>query len=537
MKGDFSRISFDPSKHFSRVLLQQGRVTLDANPNEQSAILLHYVRALARDLIGPCGGPIDNLGFVLSADNSVTPAKLNISAGRYYVDGILCECDGTDYASQRDYPLKPASDGQAGDPLLAQLKTPNEQQGFWLYLDVWERHITWIEDDSIREVALNGVDTCTRAKVVWQVRAQTVEASIAALQKKKDAVDQQILKTTDPTELARLQAISTRLGDDITRLRGPATGQGNPCGAPLDGLDGRSNARMAARLDPGQQIKDPCSISPDAQYRGVENQLYRVEIHDSGTVGTATFKWSIDNGSVATAWLSTQGSDLLVTNVRGFASGNWVELSDDSNDLLGQPGVLVKLINVSPGKLTIDSNGPALQDVTKLSHPKVRRWDETENDVLDQDLEWSDGAILLVEASATDPGWISLKDGVQVQFEAGGDYRCGDYWLIPARVATGSIEWPHKTQPDGSVVWELRHPQGIEHHYASLGFLSWSANNGGFNVAVPCNCKLMPINSCAQFTGDVIGHNTIEQPGVHVVHHPTLVPAKTVVVKPKKKPK
>ena len=40
MKGDFSRISFDPANRFSRVLTQQGRVTLDADFNEQADILL-----------------------------------------------------------------------------------------------------------------------------------------------------------------------------------------------------------------------------------------------------------------------------------------------------------------------------------------------------------------------------------------------------------------------------------------------------------------------------------------------------------------
>ena len=53
MKGDFSRNTFDPRKHFTRVLMQQGRVQLDADWNEQAAILLHYVRTLAADLIGP----------------------------------------------------------------------------------------------------------------------------------------------------------------------------------------------------------------------------------------------------------------------------------------------------------------------------------------------------------------------------------------------------------------------------------------------------------------------------------------------------
>jgi len=53
MKGDFTRDTFNPAKHFSRVLLQQGRVALDADHNEQNAILLHYLRTLARDLIAP----------------------------------------------------------------------------------------------------------------------------------------------------------------------------------------------------------------------------------------------------------------------------------------------------------------------------------------------------------------------------------------------------------------------------------------------------------------------------------------------------
>ena len=39
MRGDFTRDTFDPTRHYSGVLLQQGRVQLDADANEQSAIL------------------------------------------------------------------------------------------------------------------------------------------------------------------------------------------------------------------------------------------------------------------------------------------------------------------------------------------------------------------------------------------------------------------------------------------------------------------------------------------------------------------
>ena len=47
MKGDFTRDTFDASNHFTRVLMQQGRVQLDADWNEQTAILLHYLQSLA----------------------------------------------------------------------------------------------------------------------------------------------------------------------------------------------------------------------------------------------------------------------------------------------------------------------------------------------------------------------------------------------------------------------------------------------------------------------------------------------------------
>jgi len=306
MKGDFTRVTFDAANHFSRVLMQQGRVTIDADPNEQAAILLHYVRTLARDLIGPCGGPVDALGFGLTIDSSARPATLTIGSGRYYVDGILCENEAPcSYAGQPDF--IPAED----DPLLLQLDDPTAQ-AFWLYLDVWERHVTSVEDDRVREVALGGPDTCTRAKVIWQVKAVA---------------------------------------------RNPPAGDANAeaaCTAPLADLVSLGGARLAAELDPGQQIEDPCVIAPDARFRGPENQLYRVEIHDvSGDGKSATFKWSRDNGSVATAWLNTEGNDLVVASARGFTAGAWVELLDDRNELLGQPGVLVKLASVDGNRLTV----------------------------------------------------------------------------------------------------------------------------------------------------------------------------------------
>ena len=495
MKGDFSRISFDAKNHFSRVLLQQGRVTLDADPNEEASILLHYLRTLARDLIGPCGGPVDNLGFGLNVDTSVAGKPgLKIGAGRYYVDGILVESDAEyDYAHQPDF-TPPASDA-----VLQWLAKPSTD--VWFYLDVWERHVSWIENDAIRESALGGPDTCSRTQVVWQVRALARATLVERLSAKRDAIDARLADTSgvlSAAERAALQAQRDKFDADLTLLAPNADGQAaTDCTAPLDSLDGLSDALMTVRLDPGQQIKDPCVLSPDALYRGVENHLYRVEVHRGSAPGVKpSFKWSRDNGSVVTRWLATEGAngnELVVDSSRGFEAGRWVELSDEASDQLGVPGLLVKLAKVEAGRLTVDPTsvptGQTIVLTTDRIRPKVRRWDQTETDDITLDM----GAVPLAETSATAAVWIDLEDGIQVQFAKAGSYRSGDYWLIPARVASGTIEWPFTLDANGVRLWQARAPLGVEHHYAPLG---WGLATGQLND-VSCLCTIDPINSCS----------------------------------------
>jgi sortase (surface protein transpeptidase) len=83
MKGDFSRDTFDSKKHYSRVLMQQGRVQLDADWNEQQLITQQRAEITARDVIGLIGAPRIEAGFRVTT----TGANLSISAGHFYVDG------------------------------------------------------------------------------------------------------------------------------------------------------------------------------------------------------------------------------------------------------------------------------------------------------------------------------------------------------------------------------------------------------------------------------------------------------------------
>src|SRR3954454_22865876 len=92
MHADLSRVTFRPQRHYTAVVAQQGRVQLDADANEQTAIQLHQARTLAADLIGRYGGPRDAAGFRIEyVGGKHEIDTLYIHGGRYYVNGILCD--------------------------------------------------------------------------------------------------------------------------------------------------------------------------------------------------------------------------------------------------------------------------------------------------------------------------------------------------------------------------------------------------------------------------------------------------------------
>jgi hypothetical protein len=117
-------------------------------------------------------------------------------------------------------------------------------------------------------------------------------------------------------------------------------------------------------------------------YRRLENQLYRVEIHGGGSeLDQITIKWSRDNGCVVVKWTGKNGDDVLVSStgkdeVLGFAAGTWIELTDDTHELEGQPGTLVKIKQVLGNALTIDTTtATGGVDFAQFPiNPKVRRW-------------------------------------------------------------------------------------------------------------------------------------------------------------------
>ena len=444
MKADNTRNTFNQDQHYNRLLMQQGRVQTDADWNEQVDIAAHRVETETIDVIGSCGGPMDGAGFAFKPQGN----KLQITAGRYYVDGILCENEAAVLASaQPDLPPNAAIVKVSANSTLP--FSPPTAGVYIAYMDVWSRHITALNDPVIREVALGGPDTATRSKTIWQI---------------------QFLKVGNP-------------GDSIDCLDSFPS---------WDNLIAAPDGKLAARTAPDNPDPNPCIVAPGAGFRRLENELYRVEIHKPGATGTATFKWSRDNGSIVTSWLGKTNDELTVSSigrdkVLNFTSGQWVELSDDTRDLMGQPGTLVRLVKAEGNVLTIDP-ATATGSVNFADfplNPKVRRWD-------------SDGE-MDVEVPGTNQGWIALEDGVQIKFKTSAQYRSGDYWLIPARTATADVEWPK----DGANNPLSLPPKGIEHHYCRLAVVQFDGTN--WSVLGDCRClfpSLTQANSLYYVSGD-----------------------------------
>lgn len=479
MNGDFSRDTFRRAHRFSRVLMQQGRVSVDADENERTSIFLHCIRTLARDLIGPHGGPGD--GFRIRCPGPREAAEeererereeelaeleeagrtvgdvvrmrdveeererrcdFSIGYGHYYVDGILvenlaethCPPTGTParitYKTQPDYPLTEPDRLQPGTEYL-------------VYLDVWERHMTHLEVDHIREVALGGPDTATRTKVVWQV------------------------KIVDRSHCAPMNQESTceELVDRVRRKRWPC---------------------LSARARIPQPSDDPCLIPPEARYRGAENQLYRVEVHRSGKAeGSgkgATIKWSRDNASVLFGVRDVKGNVVSLDSlgpdrVRSLEEGDWVEYLDDWYSLRGEPGVLARVAAVDRVKFEVTLDLPedeAPRPFNPARHPLLKRWDNASD------------AIPVREGK-----WMDLEDGVQIRLEPGGRYRTGDYWRIPARTETGDVLWPLRTDEDGAPSPKPLRPEGIRHHLAPLARIRVDEDRT-VHCLHDCRCVLEP---------------------------------------------
>ena len=450
MGGDYTRFTFRPENDYTSVLRQQGRVALDADHNEFAEILDRRLRAETLDVLGQCTvprSPADPADGLPSSFRIYVGAggALSIGRGRAYVDGMLAECRGDSasaavfdatlgeiyhsnrlpYSAQPHYPQAPTPTPPAANRVdLA-------------YLDVWEREVTAIEDPDIREIALGGPDTTTRRQTIWQAKV--------------------------------LESVGVTTCEAAGELQ------------PWNTLTAPSAGRLTTSTDPGSDPDaDPCTIGAAGGYHGLENRLYRVEIHSAGPIAanaaavdatTARYKWSHDNASFVSAIEklenfpaagTTPARTVVTVRTLGrddtlrFQPNDYVEVLDDYTEYRQAAGQMSQILTIDPANRTItltpqldltSANGIDPVEV-ESRRARARRW----------------GPDALRPVIAGD---LPLEDGVKVTFSLDGNagFHVGDYWVFAARTATGKIE-------------ELvqAHPRGILHHYGRLALIEWAAD-------------------------------------------------------------
>jgi hypothetical protein len=504
MKGDFSRsvheLDATVVNRFAGVLHQQGRVWLDSDWNEDIYDRLHLLQQETLDIIGGCGAPVPGTGFQISPNPDPTkPDDFLIAAGRYYVDGILCQlANDMSYLTQPDYPN--------AAPVQMPVQGSNLQA--LIYLEVWQRLITYLEDPTLREIALGGPDTATRIETVAQVKvlipspassdnggdgSQELTCANAPL----PAAGQGTLTTLQPTNLQP---------DDLCRLPDPAnyTGRDNHLyrveihdgGDVLGGSAGFAFSNQPLAQDaPAGSVTLVLQNALSSDQAGALTRSGLVTVADSTgqmetvaitdidstnttvslaqglvgsytvandaaiTGGVARFKWSRDNASFVVAVTDIGDRQTLTVASLGrdqatvLRQGDIVEISDDVSDLGPASGFLTYLTdNPDPDLLTVPLASP-LPPQFQVNpnvdyHLKLRRWDG---------LGWANATFDPAATPAMD-----LGDGVHIQF-GGSDLRAGDYWQFAARSADGSVEALTNAPPTG-----------ILRHHCPLAIANWS---------------------------------------------------------------
>jgi hypothetical protein len=427
MKADYSRFRFNLNKGYTRVLQQQGRVTLDADWNEHVSIQADLDRKRLQDVIGHSGVPYGDAGFLVSIVAAESGYDLNLDPGKIYVAGHRIELN--EPGSYNDQPFLPEP------PAISNPGTNSRVD--LVYIRVRERQVTYLEDETIREIALGGPDTTTRVQSIWQVHI-------------KEGVS------------------LNRCEEDTGAMMEAGTGAG----------------LLTTMEDTTGSIEDdPCVTPAESGYRGLDNRLYRVEVHQGGTVAEgAGIKWSRYNGAIAFNVSDINVSNRILTLARlgwdqivTISPNSWIELVSEEDELAGRPGAMLQ-ISADAGAVNDAERQVTLKDITNISatlnayaaagNVKVRLWNTDE-------IALKDGF-----DNTTNTTEIILEDGIKIKMEVINSndlFRTGDYWTFTARTITGRIE-ELKNSP----------PQGHKWHCCKLALIHWNPGGNGTGSIEDC---------------------------------------------------
>jgi hypothetical protein len=387
MTGDYTKFPLRPDERWTAAPMQQARVLLD---HEWNLNLAASARARADeivDVIGPAGVAAGSPAFqVLNLSDTGPGGTPDLALGA----GHMWVGGLEPYAPS---PFTYSSQDQV---------PPLPGKGSALaYLDVFPEHVQPAEDPAeLVDPALAPIDSAARARVGWRVRVAPTQAATCA----------------DGLAGLNLAAISDATAS-IWRAGPPAPA--DPCAPP----------------------GDPLGDLPDG--------LFRLEVLDSGTPGSALLAWAFDDGASAVAVASfaanqvTLGPSLSVKfAVNDLVEVSWLARREDRLD----HGSLYTVTNVAPGAggdvLTLDQLVRAPASAAGLC---VRRWDGQ-----------------AVGASVAQTAALRGNDlGVRFQITGGKRLLAGDWWGSRLRQSAAD---PVEVRTDAA-------PDGIRHAFCPLALV------------------------------------------------------------------
>jgi hypothetical protein len=413
MKAQISRLTHEPGNRYGVVMLQQGRMVTDADWNESvQRGRDHTVESLGDTVRS--GIPQEGGAVRVAPDGSAS-----LAWGIAYVDGIRA------VVTPRQQGPAAFQLGNQADLLVAQGAALVEGQT--VYLDVWDRVVTSVEEARLADPAWRGADTAFRTQVMAQVKQSPAG-------------------------------------------RNPADPDVNPAAG---------NARLKAQLGDTIESADPCDPCAEdiAVPAAIGNSLFRLEVHavdDPANPHAVTLKWSSENGA--------EQNPAVTPMPAWFTSGDhWFEFFNRQTEQ--RMGVfLAPPAAWQLASLELVNNATPLQaQAGSGAFTGVRRWDGWCRLERQGNGPWTvaranERSVVLGQGNdrarvVNGELQLSLTDlQLGLKLSGPGDVPLkalrGDYWLVEIR---GGLEAPAAGAADPRCVVLSATPSGIRHHYLVLG--------------------------------------------------------------------
>jgi hypothetical protein len=419
MATDVARMSYDPARHYTGVATQQGRVTLEAEENEERVILTEERRLELLDIVGPAGTP--DGGYALSSPGGF---DLEVGAGTMYVGGIRVSLDvPVLYSDQPDWL------DHIGDPAY---HNPERRRSVreHVVLGLIETDVTATEDPVLREAALGGPDGAARTRIlqrIYRAPSKGQDCATALEQDQEQWAEQGLV--FDPKTM-RLE----------------------------------SNARLLVTWDEPPGSSDPCQPAAKGGYLGAENQAIRVQVHAVNDDGTFDVLWGYDNASFLYRVTADDSTNPVLTldrspvdNFHRPRAGQAVQVLRSAAELLTTDGTVEGFVASLEGEAA-DLTAPYDPDTKTVQFPAPLPGAYTNPDGTPQLYlrVWEE----LLTGNAVGDAITLTGTGLKVtlSLDSGLPPHVGDFWTIGVRPSTPDTVLPARLlrapqPPDGPRMW------------------------------------------------------------------------------------